>query len=201
MRGNIGLADIELLQQGRKEFARMKGVLVFHWGQPPRLSSPSEARLVSSSPGFDHVSLASFCSPGPAGGGCLHRCPRVGIREFRQVLPEEFAAVDHLSAAHVEQIDGQHAIFVVIAEHVGIVAFGGGHALPFLQLLHSRNQIAIPRRAFVLLRSGRLFHAGVQRTAQVRGPAFQKQFHVAHGFLVSSGVVKSCTHGPRQRLM
>ena len=71
--------------------------------------------------------------------------------ELWQVFPEEFAAVDHFSGAHVKQIHRQHPVFVVIAEDVGIVAFGRGHALALLQLLDGRNQIAISRRALVLL--------------------------------------------------
>src|SRR2546421_7199375 len=49
---------------------------------------------------------------------CLHNL-WVGT-EFWQVLPEEFATIDHFAAAHVEKVDGQHAVFEVIAEHVGI---------------------------------------------------------------------------------
>ena len=56
--------------------------------------------------------------------------------ELGQVFPEEFAAVDHFSATHVEQVYRQHAIFEVIAEDVGIVAFGGGNTLALLQLFH-----------------------------------------------------------------
>jgi hypothetical protein len=104
-----------------------------------------------------------------------------------QVFPEEFAAVDDAAAAHVEQIYGEHAIFIVIAEDVGVVAFGGGDALAFLQLLDGGNQIAVAGGALVLLRGRGLLHALVQRAAQIRGTAFEKKFHVAHGFLISIG--------------
>ena len=89
----------------------------------------------------------------------------------------------------------------MIAEDVGVIAFGGGDALALLQLLDGRNQVAIAGCAFVFLGCGCLLHALVQRLAQIRGTAFQKQLHVAHRFLIASGVVRSFTHGPRQRLM
>src|SRR5258708_35120509 len=60
---------------------------------------------------------------------------RLAGDEFWQVLPEEFAAIDYAASAHVEQIYRQHSVFVVVAKHVGVVAFGGGDALAFLQLL------------------------------------------------------------------
>src|SRR5258708_38675114 len=53
---------------------------------------------------------------------------RLAGDEFRQVLPEEFAPVDNAAAAHVEQIYRQHAVFIVIAEDVGVIALGGGDA-------------------------------------------------------------------------
>ncbi len=106
---------------------------------------------------------------------------------FGQIFPEELSPVEHFAAAHVEQVYRQHAVFEVIAEHVGIVAFDGGDALFLLQLLHRRNQVAISRRALVLLGLGGLFHALAQRAQQVGGPAFEKQFHIAHRFLVDLG--------------
>ena len=58
-----------------------------------------------------------------------------GAAKSGQVFPEKFAAVQDFSAAHVEQVHGQHLIFVVISEDVGVVAFDGGDALLLLQLL------------------------------------------------------------------
>ena len=55
---------------------------------------------------------------------------------LRQVFPEEFAAIKNFSAAQMEDIHGEHLVFKVVAEDVLIVAFNGGHALLFLQLLH-----------------------------------------------------------------
>ena len=63
----------------------------------------------------------------------LRRVPRWA--KFWQVFPEEFAAVDHSSSSHVEEVHRQHAVFVVIAEDVGVIPFGCGNALSLLQLL------------------------------------------------------------------
>ncbi len=44
--------------------------------------------------------------------------------EFGEFLPEEFAAVDDLAGAHVEEVDGEHVVFVVEAEDVGVFVVG-----------------------------------------------------------------------------
>ena len=64
--------------------------------------------------------LGPLTRTGQVGGLLLHS---FSGPEFRQVFPEEFAAVEHVSAPHVKQIDRQHAVFVVVAEDVGIVTF------------------------------------------------------------------------------
>ena len=65
------------------------------------------------------------------------------IGNRRQVFPEELAAIEHAPSAHVEEIDRQHVILVVIAEDVSIVALNRGHALLFMQLLHGRDQVPV----------------------------------------------------------
>ena len=50
----------------------------------------------------------------------------------------------------------------MIAEDVGIIPFGGGDALAFLQLLDRSDQVAIAGGALIFLRRGGLFHAGMQ---------------------------------------
>ena len=105
-------------------------------------------------------------------------------REFRQILPEEFPPVDHFPATHVKQIHRQHAVLVVIAEHVGVIAFCRSHPLSFLQLLDGRNQITIACCALIFLDRRRLLHTRTQRTSQIRRTPFQKHFHVAHSFLI-----------------
>src|SRR5215472_4857666 len=78
----------------------------------------------------------------------------VAERELRKVFPEELAAVDHFSPAHVEQVYCQHAVLEVIAEYVGIIAFGCGDALTLLQLFDCRDQVAVARCALVFLCRG-----------------------------------------------
>ena len=107
--------------------------------------------------------------------------------EFRQVFPEELAAVDNFACSHVKQVHREHSIFVVVAEDVRIVAFHAGHALLLLQLLYRGDQVAILRGALVLLRGGGFFHALPQRADQVGLAAFQEKLHVAHRFLIGLG--------------
>ena len=55
--------------------------------------------------------------------------------DLRQFFPEKFSAVHDSAAAHVKEIYREHSVFIVIAEYVGVIAFGGGNALALLQLL------------------------------------------------------------------
>ena len=55
--------------------------------------------------------------------------------EFWQVFPEKLAAIEYTTAAHMKQVDRQHPILKVIPEHVGVITFGCGNTLLFLQLL------------------------------------------------------------------
>ena len=75
--------------------------------------------------GFD-VGLAGEFFGG--GGGDL-------LFEVRQVFPEHVAAVDDLAVAHVEEVYGEHVVFEVETEDVGIVAFRGGDALALTGLV------------------------------------------------------------------
>jgi hypothetical protein len=79
--------------------------------------------------------------------------------QFRQLFPEELSPVEHPPATHVKQIYRQHSIFVVISEHVGVIAFDGCNALLLLELVHGRDQIAILSGALVLFGFGGLLHA------------------------------------------
>ena len=56
--------------------------------------------------------------------------------DLRKVFPKELPSIDHLAPPHVKQIYRHHAVFIVIAEDVGIVAFGSGYTLALLQLLN-----------------------------------------------------------------
>src|ERR1700685_622012 len=143
------------------------------WGQPlsaVRAERSSAALLeLCGAAGNRRASLAWTAEGG---------CPHMSIAVFRvitgpgrvadelwQVFPEEFSAVDDPAAAHVEEINCEHPVFIVIAEDIGVVAFGGGDALALLQLLDGGNQIAITRGALVFLIGRRLFHACVQGLA------------------------------------
>jgi hypothetical protein len=84
----------------------------------------------------------------------------------------------------VEQVHGEHLIFVVIAEDVGVVAFGGGDALLLLQLLDGGDEVAIAGGALELLRFGSFRHALAQRFDQVGLAAFEEELYVAHRFAV-----------------
>src|SRR5260370_35817518 len=71
------------------------------------------------------------------GGGVLPRHARVrdpGPQELREFFPEKFATVEDFSSPHVEQVHGQHVVFVVIAEDIGIVTVDSGDAVVLLQL-------------------------------------------------------------------
>jgi hypothetical protein len=59
-------------------------------------------------------------------------CAPIFWGELGQLFPEEFTAVEDAAAAHVKQIYRQHAIFIVITEDIGVIAFGSGDALAFL---------------------------------------------------------------------
>ena len=88
--------------------------------------------------------------------------PYVVCGDFWQVFPEELSPVEHSATAHVKQVYRQHAVFEVVAEHVGIVAFDGRDALLLLQLLDGRNQVAVLRRPFVFFGFGSLLHTVAQ---------------------------------------
>ena len=130
------------------------------------------------------LALLAWTGEGPSHIVCESPCCAC---KLGQVFPEKFAAVEDFSAAHVKQVHGQHPVFVVIAEDVGVVAFGGGDALLLLQLLDGGDQVAIAGGALELLRLGGFRHALAQRFDQVGLAAFEEKLHVAHGFAVDLG--------------
>ena len=67
----------------------------------------------------------------------------------------------------MEEIDGQRAVFEVIAEDVGVVVLlGGGDALFFLQLVDGGELVAQARGGFELLGFGGGHHARGERALQ-----------------------------------
>ncbi len=101
----------------------------------------------------------------------------------------------------MEEIDGQHAVLVMVTVDVRIIVIRGRHPLPFLYLAHGDQQIAVLGGEFELLRGCGCLHALLQRVAQLCLPAFQKHLRVAHRFPVCLGRGEVSTQGPRQRLM
>jgi hypothetical protein len=56
-----------------------------------------------------------------------------GFEQLREVFPEELAAIDDFAGTDVKEVDGEAAVFKVVAEDVGVVAlFDCGDALLFL---------------------------------------------------------------------
>jgi len=114
--------------------------------------------------GARHVRLAEIKLPKECGEEFTGvKVWSASFLETRQFFPEESSAVKHSAVAHVEQVHGQHAVFAVVAEHVGVVAFDARDALLFLQLLHGRNQIAILSGALVLFGLRGQVHAALER--------------------------------------
>src|SRR6266700_7077230 len=114
-----------------------------------------------------------LASPGWAGRGTRPYVAYSGL-QFRQFFPEEFAAIQHTSSAHVKQIYRQHLVFVVIAEYIGVIPFYGCNALFFLKLLNCLDKVAVLGRALVLLRLSGSFHATPRRAWRIRRAAFEE---------------------------
>ncbi len=88
----------------------------------------------------------------------------------------------------MEEIDGEEAVFVVVAEDVGVVALlGGGDALLFLQLVHGRELIAQTCGGLKLLGFCGGHHAGCERAFKFGVAAFEEELRVADGLLVCLG--------------
>ena len=105
----------------------------------------------------------------------------VGGFELREVFPEEVAAVDDFAAAHVEEVDGEHVLFVVEAEDVGVFVVGGGDALLVLHLVDGDDLVAQAGGELELHVVGGLVHAGGEARFELAGLAFEEELHVADG--------------------
>ena len=108
-------------------------------------------------------------------------------RVLGQLFPEEFPAIHDLAAAHMEEVDGQHAVLVVVAVDVRIIAIRRSHALSLLHLAHGDQQIAVPGGEFEELRGCCCLHALFERAAQFGLPAFQEHLCIAHRLPVVLG--------------
>ena len=88
------------------------------------------------------VRVRSGCSGTEGVFASLRREVRRGRLRSRGGLPRRVAAVDDLAAAHVEEVDGEHVVFVVEAEDVGVFVVGGGDALLVLGLADGDELVA-----------------------------------------------------------
>ncbi len=170
---DIVLVDVELLEQGAERPApAWKGVRDWHG---LRAKSP----LISAR---QCTGLHPYLCHGRSGSSTLRSR---GFEQLRQVFPEEFAAVDDFAGAHVEEVDGERAVFKVIAEDVGVVVLlGGGDALLFLELVHGGELVAQARGGLELLGFGGGHHARGERALQFGVAAFEKELRVADGAFV-----------------
>src|SRR5579864_6056631 len=79
--------------------------------------------------------------------------------ELLEVLPVEFAPVDHAAATQVKKIGGNERRLGVIGEHVGIVTLCRGDALTLLDIFQGAQQIAVGGGLLEELLLGRGAHA------------------------------------------
>ena len=106
---------------------------------------------------------------------------------LRQVLPEEVAPVDDLACAHMEEVDGEHRVLIVVPEDIGIFIVGGGDALLVEHLVHGDELVAQPGGEFELLGCRGLRHAAGEARLQFAGFAGEEELHVVDGLRVGLG--------------
>ena len=97
------------------------------------------------------------------------------------VFPEELAAVDDLAVAQVENVQRDQRRFGVDREDIDVVAFGGGHFLALLDLLHGGDQVAQSGGFFEAHFLAGGFHARAQSAGQIAVAAIEEEADVAHG--------------------
>src|SRR5580700_7745767 len=101
------------------------------------------------------------------------------FNQVRQVFPEKLPAIDDLAVAYVKKIDGERAVFEVVAEDVGvIIEFSGSDALLLLQLMDGGELITQACSGFELLGFGGRHHARGEGPLQFGVAAFEKQLRV-----------------------
>ena len=74
----------------------------------------------------------------------------------------------------MEEVYRQHAVFVVVAEDIGVIAFYRGDTLFFLQLLYRGNQVTALGSAFVFLILSRFIHTLAETARKIGLPSFQE---------------------------
>ena len=84
----------------------------------------------------------------------------------------------------MEEVDGEHLVFVVEAEDVGVFVIGRGDALLILHLRQGDQLIAEAGGQLELHLFGGGGHALVQQLFQLFGAAFEEELDVADGLAV-----------------
>ncbi len=111
-----------------------------------------------------------------------------GTQQLGQVFPEELAAVNNFAGTHVEEVDGEGAVFEVISEDVSVVAeLGGGDALFLLELVDSGDLVAEAGGGLELLGFGGGHHARGEGALELGMAALKEELRIAHGLLVGLG--------------
>ena len=105
--------------------------------------------------------------------------------KFGKVLPEHVATVDDLAAAHVEEVDGEHVVFEVEAEDVGVVGgVGRGDALALIGLVYGDELVAETCGELKLHVLGGGVHAHCQALLEFVRLAVEEELHVADDLAV-----------------
>ena len=108
-------------------------------------------------------------------------------QKFRQVFPEEVAAIDDLPTAHVEEVYGEHLVFVVVAEDVCVLVVGGGDPLLVLHLVDGDDLVTEACGQLELLGIGGVGHPFGQEGLEFAGPSFEEELDVSNGLFVGFG--------------
>lgn len=107
--------------------------------------------------------------------------------EVGEVFPEEVSSVDDLAPAHVEEIDGEHLVFIVEAEDIGIFVVRRGDALLIAHLMDSGDLITQTTGRFEEHVFGGCGHSLGQPALQLVSAAFKEEANVADSFGVGVG--------------
>ena len=103
------------------------------------------------------------------------------VFEVREVLPEEVTAIYHFAVTHVEEIDGEHLVFIVVAEDVCVFVVGGCHALLVMHLVDGDDLVAEAGGGLKLHVFCGGVHALGEELLKLCGAAFEEHLDVFDG--------------------